>query len=148
MRHSRGALAKITHVGEGGCLWLLRWNRKWESYALIGGHLEPGETYRECLLREIHEEIGLKADDLCVSMEPIETLSYVAFSKRANEETQYTLLLFDAVIHEEARSDLSLHDDTLRWVSAAEIEARRTHDGKGISDVVGRVYGVLQERTS
>ena len=29
-----------------------------------GGRLEPGETFEECAAREVHEEVGLRVDDL------------------------------------------------------------------------------------
>ena len=30
------------------------------AYVLPGGHLDPGETLKECCIRELHEECGIK----------------------------------------------------------------------------------------
>ena len=32
-------------------------------YQFIGGHLEEGETFNECLKREVKEETGIELDD-------------------------------------------------------------------------------------
>ena len=32
------------------------------AYVLPGGHLDPGETLKECCLRELHEECGIKIE--------------------------------------------------------------------------------------
>ena len=33
-------------------------------HRLIGGHVELGETHRECVVREVHEELGASIRDL------------------------------------------------------------------------------------
>ena len=144
MRESRGALARIARQHDGETQWFVRWNRKWESFALIGGHVESGETYRECLLREIEEEIGLNEPDVAASEHATTELSYAAFSKRAKAETQYTLLLFDVDIAVATTARLVAEDERLRWVSLSEIHAEKTQDGKGISDVVKRFYDATE----
>jgi len=59
MRESLGALALIRKEAEEGTLWLGRWNRHWRSYSLVGGHKHPQETFGECIIREVGEELGL-----------------------------------------------------------------------------------------
>ena len=45
-----------------------------ENYHLPGGHLEDGETFEECLVREIKEEVGV--DIPVVKKDPILTIIY------------------------------------------------------------------------
>ncbi|NIY14612.1 MAG: NUDIX domain-containing protein, partial [Nitrospinaceae bacterium] len=71
MRSSEGALAWITRDGAMGQEWLTRWNRKWNNRSLIGGHREDGESFRDCLVREILEETGIReGEDYVMSSEP------------------------------------------------------------------------------
>ncbi len=48
--------AIIIHEGK---LLVVKNSRGSEYYALPGGHLDPGETPEECMVREIVEEIGI-----------------------------------------------------------------------------------------
>lgn len=78
IKDSRGnELVEILDIEEGGameqyapvthCLavvmvggdYLLGWNRWRKDWEIFGGCMEAGETMRECIVRECHEEIGL-----------------------------------------------------------------------------------------
>lgn len=47
--------------GQGECLFMQRANTGFRDgqYALIAGHLEPGESIEECAIRESKEEAGV-----------------------------------------------------------------------------------------
>ncbi|WP_233852577.1 NUDIX hydrolase [Paraburkholderia sp. HD33-4] len=47
--------------GQGECLFIQRANTGFRDgqYALIAGHLEPGESIEECAIRESKEEAGV-----------------------------------------------------------------------------------------
>ena len=54
----------------------------WQGYALPGGHVEPGESFVESVIREMKEETGLTIFDpkLCgVKQFPIDGGRYVVF---------------------------------------------------------------------
>lgn len=54
----------------------------WKGYALPGGHIEPGESIVDAVVREMKEETGLmiKAPRLCgVKQFPIEGGRYIVF---------------------------------------------------------------------
>jgi 8-oxo-dGTP diphosphatase len=54
----------------------------WQGYALPGGHVEPGESFVEAVIREMKEETGLTlyAPKLCgVKQFPIDGGRYVVF---------------------------------------------------------------------
>lgn len=46
---------------EGKVLFIKRQNTGWQDgyYALPGGHLEEGESFKQAAVREAHEEVGL-----------------------------------------------------------------------------------------
>jgi len=54
MRTSTAAIAAIQQHDA----WLVQWNENWNAYSLIGGHLETGESFRECCEREIMEALA------------------------------------------------------------------------------------------
>ena len=60
-----------------------RVNNDWKGYALPGGHIEPGESIVDAVVREMKEETGLtiKAPRLCgIKQFPIEGGRYISIS--------------------------------------------------------------------
>src|SRR4051812_24779597 len=88
MRRSEAAVALIRREEGGQILWLAQWNPKWQAYHFISGHRRPEETFRECLVREVHEELGLAEG---VDYTAAAHLGFQAFSQGAGVETQYTM---------------------------------------------------------
>lgn len=43
---------------------LLTWNKNLQAWIPVGGHIEPGETPEEAVMREVQEETGFKFDFL------------------------------------------------------------------------------------
>lgn len=59
-----------------------RVNNDWKGYALPGGHIEPGESIVDAVVREMKEETGLtiNAPRLCgIKQFPIECGRYIVF---------------------------------------------------------------------
>ena len=44
--------------------YLLGWNKWRNRYEIFGGCVENGESARECIIRECHEELGIKDVDI------------------------------------------------------------------------------------
>lgn len=138
MRRSLAALALIRHQDESGrTCWLVQWHAKWNAYALVGGHKRSDETFRQCLIREVTEELQLTVDiDFAVAPEPLAQLEYTAWSHSAGQDTQYTIELFDVELTAAARRKVDA-DPINRWLTEAEIRDQRTTDDNPVSETVG-----------
>jgi 8-oxo-dGTP pyrophosphatase MutT (NUDIX family) len=147
MRRSEAALALI-HREEGGPThWLAQWNERWQAYSLLGGHRRPDETFRQCLLRELGEELGLRDESgYTVADRPLAHLEYTAWSASADAETDYTIQLFEVALAAPARAIVDA-DPRNRWLSAAEITCGRAADGRPVSPTVERLLAAVSGRT-
>jgi ADP-ribose pyrophosphatase YjhB (NUDIX family) len=141
LRRSRAALAVVCRPGaDGRPLWLAQWNSHWGRFHLVGGHKHAGETFRQCLLRELADELSLQeGTDFAADDKPLARQEYTAWSERYQGETKYEMELYrvrllgpDAVAR--------IHTDPLnRWLSAEEIRAGRTTDGQPVSETMGQL---------
>jgi 8-oxo-dGTP pyrophosphatase MutT (NUDIX family) len=138
MRKSQAALAII----EQQDAWLVQWNSNWQAYSLIGGHVEAGESFRECCIREITEELECAPADVEVAFESYADLHFCECSKAARVETEYQWELFRASICDHLRSNLP---NDCKWVTPAQIKNGLANDGKPIAAQVGRVLDAHQE---
>ena len=86
-----------------------RIKKDWKGYALPGGHIEPGESIVDAVIREMKEETGLtiKSPRLCgVKQFPI-------------EGGRYIVLLFET---EEFEGELADSDEgKMHWVKVSDL---------------------------
>src|SRR5438105_14063907 len=136
MRQSEAALALIRRPGPAGVEYLVQWNARWNALNLVGGHRRPQESYRDCLVRELDEELDVRpGPDCAVAEGPTARLEYVAFSKSAGEETAYTMELFEVTLTPAAERRVSA-DPSNAWVGTSAIRSGRAGDGRPVSDTV------------
>jgi 8-oxo-dGTP pyrophosphatase MutT (NUDIX family) len=134
VRRSIAAAALVCEQREGRSLWLGQWSRTWHRFHFVGGHKNDRESFRECLAREISEELDLKEhQDYDMAAEPTAHLEFTAWSEGAMEETAYTTELFEVRLHDGAARDKVDADPVNRWLTEAEILAGQCTDGKPIS---------------
>ena len=121
----------ITKEVNGETHYLAQWNDKWKAFFLVGGHRENGESYRECVVREVCEELDIQEDNFQVSPEAREQLEYCAISNRTKLLTNYRHHLFDVSL------DTHLAEGSNNaWLSAEEVFRSETNDGRMISDTM------------
>ncbi len=70
-RHKNIPASYLVLFKDNKVLLLRRFNTGYEDgkYSMIAGHVDPGETFTQCIIREAEEEAGLilKEDDLVVT---------------------------------------------------------------------------------
>jgi 8-oxo-dGTP pyrophosphatase MutT (NUDIX family) len=147
MRSSEASLAIITRTTfDGETEYLTQWNEKWDAYSLVGGHREDGESFRDCCIREIEEELSLKSEvDFRVDLLPIApSLEYSAFSKSAGVETHYRFELFvTELMTDEARKKVTTNPDN-RWVGVYELRGGIASNLRPIAVQVKNVVNQLE----
>lgn len=143
MRVSEAALALITRLNlKGDAEYLTQWNDNWQAYSLIGGHREPGESFRDCCAREVIEELECITDDLKVSLSPYVTLRFHEYSRAAKCHTDYQWQVFIVVISDIVINRLPV---SCCWVTRDLIRARNADDGRPIADQVARILKAVDE---
>jgi len=131
-RSSEGGLAMIRRTVDGHTQWLAQWNEGWQALFLVGGHREGDESFRDCVVREVQEELDLKPDDFSVAADPAHRLTYQAFSQSASCQTTYLHELFAVTIKRTALSRVE-HQPENVWLSEGEIRNLEAHDARQIS---------------
>lgn len=116
-RTERVELTTLCLVSRGEQLLLQnRVKGDWRGYALPGGHVEPGESIVDSVLREMYEETGLFLHKvrLCgVKQFPIEGGRYVVFLFRSDD--------FEGELH-------SSEEGKVEWVARSALAELPTVD--------------------
>jgi 8-oxo-dGTP pyrophosphatase MutT (NUDIX family) len=141
IRRSQAALAVIGRRDRGGrCRWLAQWNPRWARFHFVGGHRRPDESFRECLLREVAEELRLTAGtDFVADERCLARAEYTAWSERARAETYYEMELYGVRLLPTAAAGRVRADPRNRWLTADEMRAGRTTDGLPINESMARL---------
>lgn len=116
-RTENAELAVLCLVEDGGRILLQnRVKRDWQGYTLPGGHVEPGESFVDAVMREMKEETGLTVIDpklAGVKQFPI-------------DGGRYVVLLFKAVKYEGTLR--SSDEGQMEWVSYDRLPEINTVD--------------------
>jgi len=135
MRCSQAAVALIRQPTAVGWNFLCQWSDSWRALHLIGGHREGEETFRECAMREMLEELPVGFADVSVAAQPLAHLEYVTFSESAGVPTRYILEVFQTSIDSHAREKVTRQPENA-WVSREQIQLGLAADGRRISPTV------------
>jgi 8-oxo-dGTP pyrophosphatase MutT (NUDIX family) len=145
MRISEAAFALITRVNaQGEAEYLTQWNEKWHAYSMIGGHREEGESFRECCIREVQEELGLvPGSDIHIADTPLRPADeFTEFSQSTQVQTRYSFELF-AVEKLSAASMVTVDANRQnRWLTEKEIRELNTKEGQPVAAQVVRVLSL------
>ena len=110
-------LAVVCLLEDGGRALLQ--NRKkedWHGWALPGGHVEPGESFVDAVIREMQEETGLT----------IRHPRLVGVKQFPIEAGRYVVLLFKAV--EWSGTLTSSEEGEMAWIEYSKLPSLQTVD--------------------
>jgi 8-oxo-dGTP pyrophosphatase MutT (NUDIX family) len=137
MRKSLGAVALIARQSQGRKEWLAQWNKHWNSFNFVAGHKLPHESFRECVIRELLEELSIAEQrDYLVGDSPLARLEYIAFSRSAREQTAYTVELFEVSLLGRQVEEKVEATPTNRWLAEDEIAMKKTSQGAAVSETM------------
>lgn len=143
MRASIGAFALFRRAAAGGRLeYLAQWNEGWHAFHFVGGHKRDEESFRDCCVREVSEELGLvEGCGFHVAPERRSHLRYIHWSERAQNATAYTIELFDAELLSPAAVCVD-SDANNRWLTGSDIHAGCCRDGRAVSATMLRILSL------
>lgn len=147
MRTSVAALALFRRAAPGGRVeYLAQWNEGWHAFHFIGGHKRDNESFRDCCVREVTEELGLvEGRGFRVAAERRNHLRYIHWSERAQADTAYTVELFDAELLAAADAAVEADADAdNRWLTESDIRAGRCRDGRTVSATMLRILSLAE----
>ena len=144
MRQSLAAVALIRREQEGQTVWLAQWNPRWQRYHFVSGHKQPDESFRQCMVRELAEELHVRESiDFRVAAEPLSHLEYTAWSESAQAETAYTMEAFEVELIGEMAQQTVHADPRNRWLTEPEIRGQYCRDGNPASPSMGLILSKL-----
>jgi tetratricopeptide (TPR) repeat protein len=143
MRTSVSALALFRRSAPAGRVeYLAQWNEGWHAFHFIGGHKRDSESFCDCCVREVSEELGLlEGRDFRIASERRNHLRYIHWSERAQTDTAYTVELFDAELLPPAAASVE-SDANNRWLTESDIRAGRCRDGRAVSPTMLRILSL------
>ena len=109
-RTERVELAVLCLIKDGDRVLLQnRVKKDWQGYTLPGGHVEPGESFVDAVVREMKEETGLT----------IEKPKLVGIKQFPIEGGRYIVLLFEAT--QFTGEVVSSEEGEMTWIDRAEL---------------------------
>ena len=94
-----------------------RTKNDWQGYTLPGGHVEPGESFVDAVIREMKEETGLD----------IKNPRLVGVKQYPIKDGRYVVLLFKA--NEYSGTAVSSDEGQMEWVEGNRLSEINTVDG-------------------
>ena len=107
------------------------------QWSIPGGLIDVGETLREAVIREVHEETGL-------TVEPIELVELLDRIHREGERVRYHYVIADYLCRVAGGTLLAASDaDAVRWVERSEWSS---HSVLRIDPITTRVIEAAWQR--
>ncbi len=103
---------------------LMKHKTRWD---LPKGHTEPGETHKQCAIREFEEETGIKAKDIFIIPEyKFELVYYPLVKKYPNDVVKKNLYIYLALLKKDKKITPTEHEsfEWFKWESSHDIQEK------------------------
>lgn len=143
----QAAFAYIAIEDRGDLYYLLRWNKNWRMYNLIGGKLEnckgdDGDLYKT-LRRELFEEIGLNGKENYGVQELVQ-VNIRQFSQREKRHKNYHFIVYAVDIYSVELRTKIIKDPQNIVVNITELKTLQTVNGKPISKTARHILEEIE----
>lgn len=154
-QRQRGAFAIFTYEQDAEKRYLLRWNKNWNMFNLIGGKMDnargDNNDFERTIRRELIEEVGLRSRGGSLLVDEIGQLCMRQYSYREKRVKDYHFAIFsvqavafNTPMQQRLLRDLPCMRDNV-LVTADEIEQLITLDERPISSTTRHILRALAE---
>lgn len=135
MKKFVGSLALVRQVQDGRTTWLARWHEQSGRYGFIEADRLEGESYRECIDREVAWSLGLKrGKDYIVSSTPRLHLELQSQPPGESEMMWFIVEFYVVDLYGSTALETIDADAGNRWLTAEELHQGKTSDGIPLSE--------------
>jgi hypothetical protein len=127
------SIALIPHTNGELHSWFCRWRNDEAWFDFVTGERRDGESFRECIDREVRDSLGLQSNGFLVANAAQLNMEFAAVLPGQTELCHVAAAFYMVHLYGRAsRQNVESHPDG-RWLTSSELFAGETADGKRVN---------------